>query len=287
MKIAVLSDVHGVLPALESVLADVDAWRPDAVVVNGDMVNRGPSPLACWQLLAERQRTNSWQLLRGNHEDFVINMTLPDAPQSGPQLELQLSALWTSKRLHGQIAALQALPAAVHLQDAQGGVLRFVHASMAGNRDGLHRSASNTTIRKQVAPLPSVFCTAHTHWAWMRTLDATLVVNSGSVGTPFDGDKRAAYVQLTWRQPFAGGGSWRAQIMRLPYDRAQAQKDFESSGYLHESGALTSVLHAEWRLAQSLWPAWVARFEADVLAEKISAAQAAAQFLSSIAEQPN
>lgn len=287
MKIAVLSDIHGVLPALQSVLADIDAWRPDAVVVNGDMVNRGPSPLACWQLLAERQRTNGWQLLRGNHEDFVINMTLPDAPQSGPQLELQLSALWTSKRLNGQIAALQALPASVHLQDAQGGALRFVHASMAGNRDGLHRSASNSTICKQVEPLPSVFCTAHTHWAWMRTLNGTLIVNSGSVGTPFDGDKRAAYAQLTWRQPFASGGSWRAQIVRVPYDRAQTQKDFESSGYLHESGALTSVLHTEWRLARSLWPAWVARFEADVLAERISASEAAAQFLRSIAEQPN
>ena len=284
MKIAVLSDIHGVLPALQAVLADVDAWQPDAVVVNGDIVNRGPSPLACWQLLAERQRISGWHLLRGNHEDYVVNMTLPDAPQAGPQLELQLSARWTSERLKGQIAALQALPAVVHLQDAQGGALRFVHASMAGNRDGLHRSASNSKIRKQIEPLPGVFCTAHTHWAWTRTLDATLIVNSGSVGTPFDGDERAAYAQLTWRQPFAGGGSWRAQIVRVPYDRAQTQKDFETSGYLHESGALTAVLHTEWRLARSLWPAWLARYEADVLAGKISAAQAAAHFLDSVAE---
>ena len=284
MKIAVLSDIHGVLPALQSVLADVDAWRPDAVVVNGDIVNRGPNPLACWQLLAERQRTNGWQLLRGNHEDFVIKMTLPDAPQSGAQLELQRSALWTSQQLPGQIGALQALPAFTHMQDAAGGGLHFVHASMAGNRDGLHRSATNATIRKQIEPLPRVFCTAHTHWAWMRTLDATLIINSGSVGSPFDGDQRAAYAQLTWRQPFNGGGSWSAQIVRVPYDRAQTQRDYETTGYLHDSGALTAVLHTEWRLARSLWPAWSARYEADVLAGNISAAHAAAEFLRSVAE---
>jgi hypothetical protein len=72
--------------------------------------------------------------------------------------------------------------------------------------------------------------------------------------------------------------------VRVPYDRAQTQRDYETTGYLHDSGALTAVLHTEWRLARSLWPAWSARYEADVLAGNISAAHAAAEFLRSVAE---
>ena len=47
MKIAVLADIHGNLPALEAVAAHVEAWQPDRVIVAGDLVNRGPRPLEC------------------------------------------------------------------------------------------------------------------------------------------------------------------------------------------------------------------------------------------------
>ncbi|NJN55107.1 MAG: metallophosphoesterase, partial [Anaerolineae bacterium] len=49
MKIAVLSDIHGNLPALRAVAEHVAQWQPDAVVVDGDTVNRGPQSLLCWQ----------------------------------------------------------------------------------------------------------------------------------------------------------------------------------------------------------------------------------------------
>ena len=49
MKMAILSDIHGNRPALEAVAADIDAWRPDAVLVNGDVVNEGQGNVACWR----------------------------------------------------------------------------------------------------------------------------------------------------------------------------------------------------------------------------------------------
>ncbi len=67
MKVAVLSDVHGNLPALRTVIADIDAWSPDLVVVGGDIINRGPLSGECLDLLVERQAADGWHLLRGNH----------------------------------------------------------------------------------------------------------------------------------------------------------------------------------------------------------------------------
>ncbi len=69
MKLAVLSDIHGNVPALQAVVEHVEAWGPDHVIVNGDIVNRGPYSLECLQAVQEKQAVQGWQLLRGNHED--------------------------------------------------------------------------------------------------------------------------------------------------------------------------------------------------------------------------
>ncbi len=55
MKIAVLSDIHGNLPALEAVTADIDTWQPEMIIVDGDIVNGGPCSRACWQFVQKQQ----------------------------------------------------------------------------------------------------------------------------------------------------------------------------------------------------------------------------------------
>lgn len=72
MKIAVLADIHANLPAFETVIDHVGRWALDAVVVLGDVVNRGPRPADCPRLVLERQSSRGWLLLRGNHEDYVV-----------------------------------------------------------------------------------------------------------------------------------------------------------------------------------------------------------------------
>ena len=63
MKIALLSDIHGNVAALQAVLADIDAWQPDQVIVNGDVVNRGPDSPTCWQMIADRRAQPGWRAL--------------------------------------------------------------------------------------------------------------------------------------------------------------------------------------------------------------------------------
>ena len=56
MKIAVLADIHGNMPALERVAAHIESWEADQVIVAGDVVNRGPLPRTCLQFVEERQQ---------------------------------------------------------------------------------------------------------------------------------------------------------------------------------------------------------------------------------------
>jgi len=105
MKIAVLSDIHGNLPALERVVEHIDAWQPDRVVVNGDIVNRGPRSRDCLLLLQERQQRDDWVLLKGNHEDYVLECGRPDCATDSPAYEVERFAHWAYQQLNGEVKA--------------------------------------------------------------------------------------------------------------------------------------------------------------------------------------
>ena len=274
MKLAVLSDIHGNLPALHSVAQHIDAWQPDHVVVNGDIVNRGPCSTACLRFVQERQRSCSWQVVRGNHEDYVLEHAQPGVVRSGIQFEINYISYWTYQRLNGEIAALSALPDWLSLRALDRSEARMAHGSMRNNRDGVYVNTSDDVLRQQIAPAPAVFCTAHTHYPLIRRSDDTLVVNSGSVGSPSDGDPRASYAQVTWRR-----GQWRAQIVRLEYDREQAGRDFTTSGFLDHAGAIAHLIHFEWRFAQPFFPLWMYQYQAHVLAGEIELEESVRAFM--------
>ena len=69
MRIAVIADIHGNLPALEAVLEALDTLQPDQIVVSGDVVDGGPDSAACW----ERVKQIGCPVLRGNHERYVFD----------------------------------------------------------------------------------------------------------------------------------------------------------------------------------------------------------------------
>lgn len=275
MKLAVLADIHANLAALEAVLEDVDAWRPDVVVVAGDIVNRGPRPAECLRLVQERQRTAGWQVVLGNHEEYVLFHTRPDAPKAGPTFEIFRSSYWTLQRLNGEVAALEAMPFQQTIQAPDGSAVRIVHASTRGTRDGVFPDTPDQVLALQVGqPAVPLFVVGHTHIPLVRRVGDTLVVNTGAVGMPFDGDPRASYARLTW-----GRGGWQAEIVRVPYDRRQTEQDYRATGFLDGGGALTHLMLQELRLARSQLYQWSLRFEAAVLTGEISVDQSVERFL--------
>ncbi|MFW6184706.1 MAG: metallophosphoesterase family protein [Chloroflexota bacterium] len=275
MKIAVLSDVHGNLPALEAVAEHVRRWEPDKVIMNGDVVNRGPSSAACWDFVQQCRDRDGWLLTGGNHEEYVASWEREEQ-QDVVRLRTNIdqSSRWTYEQLDGRIPDLTALPRCLEVSAADGSVLRVTHGSMQGQRDGIYPHTPEWELAEKVAPSPAVFCTAHTHKPLLRRWRQTLIVNSGSAGTSFDGDPRISYAQVTWR-----GGQWQAEIVRLPYDRRRAARDFEEEGYLWGGGPLVEIFYTEWHQARPLINRWAREYEEAVLAEEVSVAASVRKFL--------
>ncbi len=274
MKIAVLSDIHGNLPALQTATQDIESWQPDLVVVDGDIVNRGPLSLDCLEFVQAKQRTADWRVVRGNHEDYLLACDRPDAPRSGPEYELWRFAFWAHDQLNGHLAVLQTLPNQFSWTAPDGSEFRVVHASMRNNRDGIYADSSDDVLYQQIAPVPGVFVTAHTHRPLIRRFNDSLVVNVGSVGAPFDRDTRASYGRFLWTHD-----GWQSEIIRLPYDVAQTERDYVESGFLDEAGPLAQLMLVELRRAGGLIYRWAKRYQDAVLAEEIDLADSVRELL--------
>lgn len=257
MKLAVISDIHGNLPALETAVADLDNWQPDVVVVAGDIVNRGPCSLACWQLVQTRAKLAGWHVIKGNHEAYVLECAHPLDDPHGPSLQIRQYAQWTYEQLDGHIAAIAALPDRYSFTAPDGRELRVVHASMQDNRTGIYPETADTDIKKLIAPPPAIFVTAHTHRPLLRQIAGTLVVNIGSVGAPFDEDKRLSYGRFTWTST----QGWQSDIVRLDYDWQQTVQDYVTSGFLEHGGALAQIMLVEHRKSRGLIYRWASRYE--------------------------
>jgi len=274
MKVAVLSDIHGNVPALRTVLADVDGWLPDVVVVDGDIVNRGPVSDECLEILLERRARLGWHLLRGNLEEFVMDCGLPERPRVGPPYEMAQFAHFALAQVSQYVGELATLPDVYERPGPNGALLRIVHASMRNNRDGIYPMTTDDDLRRQIAPAPAVFVTGHTHRPLVRHIDDTLVVNIGSVGLSFDDDRRAGYGRFTW-----DGDRWQAEIARLAYDYRLVEADYVRSGFLAHGGPLAQLMLVEFRKARGLVHRWAARYEEAVLTGRMALEESVRQVL--------
>src|SRR4028118_421579 len=111
MRLAVISDIHNNLAALEAVLDDLRTISPDNVVIAGDFLNRGPQPREVLELV----RSLGWLLLRGNHEDYVLAQCghyAEDDPLANP---IWQPARWTAPQIRQCADEIAALPTATTL----------------------------------------------------------------------------------------------------------------------------------------------------------------------------
>ncbi len=274
MKVAVISDMHGNVPALQATLDHVEQWKPDTIVVNGDAVNRGPRSRDAWELIRARRELPGWLVVGGNHEDYVARWMEDAAAPGDPLFQIFRSSYVTYRQLGDLVAEIRELPFQVEIEGPGGTMIRVTHGSMLGNDKGIHHDTPESKLREQIAPAPDVFCTGHTHLPFVRRVNGTLVVNSGSAGTAFDGDPRISYAQLTWR-----GDGWQGEIVRLEYDRQQARRDFEMSDYLQEAGPLAKIFFQEWLLARPMVSRWIDRYQQAVIDGEIELERSVQEFL--------
>lgn len=275
MKIAALGDIHGNYQALITILDHVDRWRPDLVLVLGDIINRGPRSRECLHLIQDRGKSPAWHIIKGNHEGYVLNMEDSALPRSEMKFELRRVIYFTYDSLSSEdIQAVKDLPVQISVETAGNQLIRANHASTASDRIGIYPDTPEPDLPGLIDQDANLFLVGHTHQPFIRKWKTTTVVNTGSVGLPFDGDTRASYAQITYKNQ-----AWQGEIVRVDYDRGAAEDDFHKSGFIPEGGELADLVLAELRLGWPQLSKWFRRYETAVLAGEISPEKAVAEFL--------
>jgi predicted phosphodiesterase len=193
MRTAVLYDVHGNAAALEAVLAAARADRAEAYAIGGDLALFGPEPAACVESL---QALPGALFVQGNTDRYLAEGR-PDAPVQ-----------WTLARLgEARTAWLAALPTRQRLAAHDALV---VHATPRGDEEVLNEGTPEAEAAAMVAGVQErTLLVGHVHVQYRRTLGELTVINPGSVGLPFDGDRGAAWAMLDGD---------RIELRRTPYD---------------------------------------------------------------------
>lgn len=224
MKVAILSDIHANLPALEAVWADLTAQHPAAVYCLGDLVGYGAQPNEVIDFI----QAQGVPTILGNYDEGV-GFDLDDCGcvyrDPADDRRGKQSLLWTraQTRPAGK-TFLRSLPLQQRLEWAGRPVL-LVHGSPRKLNEYLYEDRPPATFERiaQVAGC-DLLLFGHTHLPYQKQVGRTLFVNTGSVGKPKDGDPRAGYVLLSAGRP------WRVEFRRVAYNVAAAAASVRAAG---------------------------------------------------------
>ncbi|NES31330.1 metallophosphoesterase [Micromonospora terminaliae] len=234
-RVAVLSDIHGALPALEAVLAEPDVAAADLVVLTGDIA-AGPQPVEVLDLLAALGDRACW--VGGNADRELVEA------RAGRPAGIEVSD-WAATQLRDdQVARLAALPPTVTLPVAGLGDVLFCHATPRDDEEVVLVDSRLERWAEVFAGLPAevgtVVC-GHTHMPFTRLVDRRLVVNPGSVGMPYGGagawwallgpgvqlrrtgyDVDAACARVAAESAFPDAAAWADEYLRSRHSDADA-----------------------------------------------------------------
>jgi predicted phosphodiesterase len=229
MRVAVVSDIHGNLHALEAVFAALEAERPDELWCLGDLVGYGARPNECCAAIETRASI----CLAGNH-DLAVRGTIDLSEFSG---DAGAAARWTRDVLTTESLAFLS---SLEPQGTRAGVALF-HGSA---RDPVWEYVLSDTVAVATLGLTDapIVLVGHSHAALHVQLEGAgfsgglspagtevdlnrgrVLLNPGSVGQPRDGDPRAAYLLLDLDAHTAG-------FRRVEYDIARTQKEIRDAG---------------------------------------------------------
>jgi len=221
VRLAIVSDVHGNLPALDAVQADLEGVRPDQVVHGGDLALGGPHPVE----VVDRIRELGWPGVLGNTDELLggASRVLP------PSLGFVADAAAMTREMLGaeRVAWLTGLPIEWR---AEG--VALVHATPGDCWAIVPHDAPDEKLREVYGPLGALtaaYC--HIHHPYVRLLDRLTVVNSGSLSLALDGDVRASYVIIDGAQ---------IEHRRVAYDLEPVAEDMVRIGYPNADG------YAQW-----------------------------------------
>ncbi len=235
VRIAILADIHGNLPALEAVVADLRDTRPDAVYLAGDQVNRCPwSNEVMAFLLAE-----GWPMIAGNHELALAKLGEPNCPPYISDRRRFPDLWWTLNHLSAEHRrVLRQLPLEIRLTVGEGPAIQMVHGSPHKVTVGFTPDLTDAQLTRLLAGAEApVVIGAHTHQPMDRQVGKQRVLNPGSVGMPYNGDPRAQYMLLD-----SDGPDLLAGFRQVEYPVAHVRHEFERLDLAYWLGPVSELI---------------------------------------------
>jgi putative phosphoesterase len=212
MRIAILSDIHANITALDAVLDDSKKQNVEAVYCLGDLVGYAPFP----NEVIDRIQREAVPTIMGNYDD-AVGYDRDDCGCAYRDPEKQrlgdISLQWTKKAVTPERKAfLRSLKAEFRFE-ADGKRFRLVHGSPRRMNEYLFEDRPLSSFQRLAATSGAdALIFGHTHRPYTKRVDSVLFLNAGSIGMPKDGDPRAGYVVLDT------AGDVSVEFRRIRYD---------------------------------------------------------------------
>lgn len=235
MRLAIVSDIHGNLTALEAVIADLRETSPDLILHGGDLAAGGARPVE----VVDRIRSLGWQGALGNTDEMLYRpAALTEFASRAPHLKTLFDAIGEMAQFTRELLGAERLAWLEELPLSQNTAsIAFVHASPESLWLSPGANASDdelqTTYRALDRPL-TVY--AHIHHPYIRRMGDRTIANTGSVSLSYDGDPRASYLLVDEDKP---------SIRRVAYDIAAEAKALVDSGIPHTDWVARSLEEAK------------------------------------------
>lgn len=227
-RIAVLSDVHGNVTALEAVRTAIRKEKPDAILVAGDYVLNGHDPAGTVAALREME-TEGAIVVQGNTDVAVADYDYVAAfpwMTDGVSEAIRFAAEWAHDALDDEaLSWLRRLPAERRLHVGET-MLLVTHASPGSQTAGFDQALDASVTLERVSGTDArIICCGHTHLPEVRDFGWKQIVNAGSAGYVFDGDPTASWALIT-----LDGETVSAEIRRTEFDVMAAANAISARG---------------------------------------------------------
>ncbi len=220
-RIALFSDIHGVVQALDAVREAVRAAAPDVVAIAGDLTFNGGDPAATVDGVRELEAAGAL-VVQGNTDiavaDFDYGAAFPWLGDGVPE-SYKAAAAWAHEALGAErVDWLRRLPAERRLRADDGTLVLVTHASPGSQTAGFDRGLDESVVIDRLGRTDArVICCGHTHVPEVRDFGWKVVVNGGSAGYVFDGDPTAS-----WALVDVVDGVVTAEVKRVAFDALAA-----------------------------------------------------------------
>lgn len=218
MRVAALYDIHGNLPALEAVVADVRHVGVDLVVVGGDVLP-GPMPSECLDVLMGLDVP--LRCICGNGDRVVLSAARGEVPDEVPAAFHEVIRWNAAQLTPSQRSTVAEWPTTIRLLHPGLGEVLFCHATPRSDTENVTARTHESTLARALEGVDAaVVVCGHTHMQFDRTVGAVRVVNAGSVGMPFG--TAGAYWLLLHEA---------VELRRTSYDLALAAERIAETAY--------------------------------------------------------